>query len=269
MKHGVYPSMPDAEYRATRALSCSTLKRFAEAPAKAHVGRTDSAALRDGRLIHTATLEAHTLEARYAVTDLDRRGTKAWQEEEAAAVSSGRELLKRGDFDLALRVRDAVMSHPIARDLLAPGMLAEASVFWQDRDTGLECRARMDVMRPTDLLLADVKTTQNASADDFGRSAAKFLYHWQAVFYRDGITKAPGGFRPKSFFFIVVEKEAPHLCAVYEMSRAALDQAERDVAAAMQEYAECLRANNWPGYPETVVTLDLPAWAYDEGSIYA
>jgi hypothetical protein len=222
--------MPEAEYRSTRAVSCSTLKRFAEAPAKAHVSRADSDAMRAGRLIHTAVLEAHTLHYLYAVTTLDRRGTKAWQEEEAIAISEGRQLLKRDDYELAMRVRDSVLTHPVARDLLRPGLLTEASVFWEDAETGLACRARMDGIRHDRAVILDVKTTVDASPDEFSRSAAKFRHHWQEAFYRRGIASAPGGFRPEAFVFIAVEREAPHLVAVYELSPMARSQGDREVS---------------------------------------
>lgn len=264
MKPGIYPDMPDADYRATRAVSCSTLKRFAEAPAKAHVSRPDTGAMSAGRLIHSAVLEAHTFHFLYAVTDLDRRGTKAWQEEEAAAASEGRQLIKRADYDGAMRIRDAVLAHPTARNLLAPGLLTEASVFWPDHGTGLPCRARMDGIRPEQRVLLDVKTTVDASPDEFVRSAGKFKHHWQAAFYRAGIAAAPGGFRPEAFFFIAVERDEPHLVAVYELSRTALMQGERDIREALEEYARCEASGIWPGYADEPVMLDLPSWAMDE-----
>ena len=264
---GIYPDMPDADYRATRAVSCSTLKRFAEAPAKAHVGRPDSTAMAIGRLLHEAVLEAHRFDSLYAVTDLDRRGTKAWQEEEAAAASAGKQLLKRADYDMAMRVRDAAQQHPVARQFLAPGLLTEVSVFWQDADTGLACRGRMDGIRHDMRAIVDVKTTGDASAGEFGRSAARFRFHWQDVFYRAGIAAAPGGFRPEVFVFLAVERDPPHLIAAYEMARPALEVAAYEVREALREYAECQASGIWPGYPEQIITLDLPAWAMGEESI--
>jgi len=56
MTPGIYPGLSEADYRATRAVSCSTLQRFAEAPAKALVPSKDSAAMSAGRLIHSALL---------------------------------------------------------------------------------------------------------------------------------------------------------------------------------------------------------------------
>jgi hypothetical protein len=261
---GIYPTMPEAEYRSTRAVSCSTLKRFAEAPAKAHVARADTDAMRAGRLIHAAVLEAWSFDARYQRTDLDRRGTKAWQEEEAAAASEGRQLVKAAEWDQAAAIRDAVMAHPTARELLAPGLEPEASVFWRDEATGLLCRARADGLRRADRVVVDVKTTLDASPDEFARGAGKWKHHWQEAFYRAGLASAPGGFVADRFVFIAVERDAPNLIGLYELSPSAVAQGEREVMAALREYAECERTGIWPGYAEQVVMLDLPAWAMEE-----
>jgi hypothetical protein len=261
---GIYPDMLEADYRASDAVSCSILKRFADAPAKAHVSIPNTAAMSAGRLIHSVVLEPHAFYARYAVTDLDRRGTKAWNEEEAEAASDGRQLLKRDDYDMAQRVRDAVMAHPTAGNLLTSALIPEASVFWRDAETDLLCRSRVDGVNRRQRLLLDVKTTTDASPDEFSRSAAKFRHHWQAAFYRSGITAAPGGFQPEAFFFIAVEREAPYLVAVYELSRTAMMQGERDVREALREYAQCKASGIWPGYSDGPVLLDLPAWAMDE-----
>ena len=177
MKPGIYPDLADDIYRATKAVSCSVLKRFAEAPAKALVPSKDSEAMTAGRLIHSALLEPHKFEDRYARTDLDRRGTKAWQaaEEEAGC----RQLLKQDEFDKLATIRDAVMSHPTARELLAPGLEPEASLFWRDDATGLLCRGRVDGLRRDQRLIVDVKTTVDASPPEFVKSAGNYRHHWQ------------------------------------------------------------------------------------------
>lgn len=264
MRPGIHPDLSDADYRATDAVSVSTLKRFAEAPAKAHVSRADTDAMRAGRLIHSAVLEAWSFDALYQRTELDRRGTKAWQEEETAALSAGRQLVKAAEWEQAAAIRDAVLAHPVARDLLAPGLEAEASIFWTDAATGLACRARADGIRRADRMVVDVKTTVDASPDEFSRGAAKWRHHWQEAFYRAGLAAAPGGFAVDRFVFIAVERERPHLLGLYELSPSALMQGEREVMAALAEYAECKRTDTWPGYAEQVLMLDLPAWAYAE-----
>ncbi len=269
MRPGVYSDIPESAYHASPAVSCSILKRFAQAPAKAHAQRTDTDSLRVGRVTHHAILEPWRFDDLYAVTELERRGTKAWQEEEAAALSAGRTLLKRDDYEAACRLRDAVQAHPTARKLLAPPMETEVSAFWTDPDTGLNCRMRADAVRRDDGLLLDVKTALDASPEGFSRAAAKWQYHWQAAFYLDGIARPPGGLRATRFLFIAVEKDSPHLVGVYELAFGALEQGAREVREALRQYAACKARNVWPGYSDDVVQLELPAWAMDEEAIAA
>jgi len=261
---GVYPDMSDEDYRAVPAVSCSVLKRFAKVPALAHVARPDTEAMRAGRVIHSAVLEAWSFDARYQATDLDRRGTKAWQEEEAEAASAGRILIKRSEYDKLAVIRDAVQRHPIARELLAPGLTTETAVIWEDPITGAPCRARMDGVRRDMRLVLDVKTTTDAGPWKFARQAADLRMHWQDAWYRDGLAAAPGGFRPEAFVFIAVEKESPHLIAVYEMPAEAVEAGRAQVREALDRYLECERRGEWPGYPNRIETLHLPVWALGE-----
>lgn len=258
---GIYPDMDEATYRGARAVSCSTLKRFADAPAKAHVSLPETDSMRAGRLIHSAVMEAWSFDARYQRTDLDRRGTKAWQEEEAAALSTGRTLIKASEYEQMAVIRDAVHAHPTARELLAPGLTTETAVFWDDPVTGARCRARMDGIRRDMRLILDVKTTRDASPRKFARSAAELRMHWQDAWYRDGIAAAPGGFRPDGFLFLAVERDAPHLIAVYEMPEDTVEAGRRQVRAALHGYLDCERRGEWPGYPTSITPLHLPEWA--------
>lgn len=262
MLPGIYHDLSDDAYRATKAVSCSVLKRFAEAPAKALVPSKGSEAMTAGRLIHSALLEPHKFEDRYAKTDLDRRGTKAWQAAEEEA--GGRQLLKAEEFDKLATIRDAVMAHPTARELLAPGLEPEASMFWRDEATKLLCRGRVDGLRRDQRLIVDVKTTVDASPPEFAKSAANYRHHWQEAFYRHGANAAPGGFEVDRFIFIAVEREPPFLIGIYELSPSAVAQGEREVMRALREYAECERTGIWPGYAPEIVMVDLPMWAMEE-----
>ncbi|MFH5927422.1 PD-(D/E)XK nuclease-like domain-containing protein [Roseomonas xinghualingensis] len=258
MQPGLYLDLPFDEYQAADAVSVSTLKRFAQAPCKALVSRPSTPSLAFGSLVHCAVLEPHRLEDRYAVTTVERRGTKAW---EAACLEAGdRELVKQADMDDALRLRDAVQRHAIARELLSPGLIVEGSLFWDDPETGLRCRARPDGIRRDLKALVDVKSAADASYDEFGRAAAKYRYHWQEPMYRDGIQHVEG-WVPDAFIFIVVEKEAPYLVAAYELDAADVDKGRRRVRETLSAYAECKRSGIWPGLPENLQRLTLPVWA--------
>lgn len=257
---GVHSGMPEEQYHASPGVSVSRLKRFAQAAAKAHAPRTETPALRFGTLIHAALLEPHAVEARYFVTDVERRGTKAWEAAEAEAAEAGLTLVKRPEFEEALRIRDAVLAQPIARDILAPGALVEQSFYWRDDETGLLCRGRTDLVRPEWRALVDLKSTADASPRAFARTVAEYRYDWQNTVYEDGWALA-GDWKPELLLFLPVEKEPPYLCAAYELAPEDLAVARDEVRRTLDAYAHCEATGQWPGYPDGIQRISLPAWA--------
>jgi exodeoxyribonuclease VIII len=217
--------------------------------------------MRLGTLWHCAVLEAEQLERRYAPTYLDRKGTKAWADAEAMAM--GRQLIKRADYEEALRVRDAVFQNPTARTLLTGLNSVEQSIFWRDPVTGLLCRGRADGIRTDMRAILDVKTTVDASKSAFAKTAAEYKYHWQNAMYEDGVFEAES-WAPDAFIFMAIEKEEPWLIGLYELDRREVEHARGEVRRQIDRYDICLRDDVWPGYSEHIETINLPAWAFKE-----
>lgn len=253
--------MPEGDYHASPGVSISKLKVFADAPAKARYGeRKETGSQKFGSLIHCAVLEPDRLDACYFASDLERLDprTAAFKEEQLRAGS--RTLVKRKEWDEALRIRDAVHAHPVAGDLLARNLLVEQSLYWIDPETGLLCRGRADGLRPDMRVIVDLKSTTDASSYGFARSVAEYRYHWQDYFYRTGITAT--AWEPESFVFIAVEKEPPYLVGTYEVLPEDLERGQERVREELIRYAECERTGIWPGYSDTLEPIHLPEWAH-------
>lgn len=255
---GIHDGMPFADYIALDAVNVSALKQVADCPAKVGTVKEQSAAMALGSLTHCAILEPDELERRYAVTDLERSGTKAWQAAEEEA--GGRELVKRSDWYAALRMCDAVWAHPTARALLT-GAVTERTLVWQDAETGLLCKARLDAASALGGPV-DVKTAASAHPREWARQAARLRYHWQAAHYLTGCVALD---QPaEAFPFIVVESAPPHIVAVYELDHDSLNAGYWKSRKALRRYVECRRTNTWPGFGEYIETIRLPAWALTE-----
>lgn len=249
---GIHDGMPFADYIALDAVNVSALKQVADCPAKVGTVKEQSAAMALGSLTHCAILEPEQLERRYVVTDLARCGTKAWEEAEEAA--GGRELVKRSDWEAALRMCDAVWAHPTARALLT-GAVTERTLVWQDAETGLLCKARLDAASPLGGPV-DVKTAASAHPREWARQARRLRYHWQAAHYLAGCRAL--GQPDDAFPFIVIESSSPYVTEVYPVGPRSLDVGTQKIADAMRIYAECKRSGRWPGYttePYTVIEL--------------
>lgn len=164
-----------------------------------------------------------------------------------------------GEWDQLHRMRDAIAAHPIASILLDPSQgKAECTCYWVDRDTKRLCRCRPDFWNLDHDLIVDLKTTVDASYTEFGRSVAKWRYHVQDAFYRDGLFTTDA--RIAGFVFVAVEKSPPYGVGIYS-----LDDEARRVGRALYErdlrtYSDCLAADEWPAYPAEIRTLEVPAW---------
>lgn len=183
-----------------------------------------------------------------------------------AAAVGDRAIVTAEEMAQAEAIRDAVMAHPAAGKLLAPGAgVAELSAYWRDPETGVLCRCRPDWWRH-DGTIVDLKTARDASPSGFPGSILSWRYHVQAAFYLDGIerAKAAGGVdmpAPKAFVFVAVEKVAPYAVAVYHLDvQQSVAIGRREYREDLDTYAECARSGIWPGYGDKIQSISLPEW---------
>lgn len=278
----VLPDLPAATYHRHPAVSKHGLDDFRRAAAlfrwkRDNPRETTSPALRFGSLYHTVLLEPETFSDLYAIVPLDapRRPSAAqlnakkpsletleaihWWDNFNASTA-GKEIVDAEHINQAFAMREAVMRHPAARAALTEHALhTEASLFWRDPETGVECRGRPDRIR-TDGLIVDPKTCQDASPEAFQRAAWNYGYYRQAAFYLDAWQLITGE-KPPAFIFIAQESEPPFLTAVYVASPQMVELGRAEIREDLRRFAECLSSDTWPGLPDKPQELTVPAWA--------
>jgi exodeoxyribonuclease VIII len=256
--------MTNAEYHQLPSISKSGLDLIHRAPALYRYRRANptpqTPSMRWGTLVHTAILEPETMEERHIIAPaVDRRtkhGKEAWEEFQATA--EGREVITADESFALESIRAMAHGDPVAGPILAKIAHVERSIFWQDADTGLECRCRPDAILDNGYIL-DVKTTTDASADSFSRSIAQWRYHVQAAFYSDGY-ESEFGEPPRGFAFLAIEKEPPYLCAVYLMDFKAVLRGRSEYQADLRTLRQCIDTDTWPGLSDKPSRIDLPKW---------
>ena len=254
--------VPEREYHADPAFSQSQAKVLLDSPAKYRWQRDNPPAPRDhfdfGHAVHAKVLG---IGLDFWRIDADDWRTVAIRKERDDARANGFVPMLAKDLDKVQRMASAVLTHPGARRILETEGDVEASMWWTDLGTDVECRGRIDKLAATDggLVNVDLKTTTDASPRAFSKTAANYLYHLQAAAYEDGLRHITGEDCPT--VLIAVEKEPPHLVALYEFPAeeiaGGLDK-WRDALDALVKYRE---ADYWPGYPDSIQPLYLPAWA--------
>jgi exodeoxyribonuclease VIII len=175
-----------------------------------------------------------------------------------------RNVLEPEVWDQLHRMREAVMAHNAASWLInAPGK-AEQSVYWNDQETGELCRCRPDKWLDNGVI-ADLKTTDDASPEGFSKSIANWGYDVQDAFYQDGCAAA--GRPAKAFLFIAVEKTACVVdgvafgVAVYNLDELSREVGRAKYRADLANYADCKASGEWPCYGERIQEISVPQWS--------
>jgi len=171
------------------------------------------------------------------------------------------------EHDMVQAMAEAVRQHPVAGPLFTPdGGVAEQSIYWTDKRTGVRCRCRPDWMPHRQengrLVVVDYKTAKAVDPEALAKAVHAHGYHAQAAHYLDGV-KAAGlaGDQEPAFVFVFQAKTAPYLVHLVELDFPALALGAARNERALRTYADCERTGIWPGFNDHITYLPLPAWA--------
>lgn len=265
---GLFESMPAAEYhqRELGVASKSALDLVHRTPATyfdwihGHDAAPTSA-LVIGSAFHCAILEPERFATAYVCEpdfgDCRSRDNKARRDAWRSA-HAGATYLSEDDTVCVLGMAASVRKHRIAGRMIQDGK-AEVTARWTDDATGLRCKARADFIIPELKMAVDLKSTLDASPQEFARSIAKHGYHRQDAFYRAGFSQV--GAPIEHFAFISVEKTPPYLVAVYQLDEHGIAKGHESIRRDMETLAQCIEDNSFPGYPDGIHTIALPKWA--------
>lgn len=184
-----------------------------------------------------------------------------------AALESGMVVLTYEQAQTVHAVAAAIRKNDLAVATLTNGV-TEETLAWQDPETGVWLRARPD-FRPNSILMkravmvvSDLKfvAESHASPKGFERAVENFGYHQSAAFYMDGI-KAVYGHHPTHWVHVVVERDAPHCVALYELPGEDIERGRVLNRRAINLFARCLENGKWAGYADEPKPVGLPHWA--------
>ena len=235
-----------------RSLPCrySALKQFAVSPLHYwHAMQGDYAESRSMKLGSGA--HAMLFEQPFKVFEGHRRG-KAWdqyKDEHAGAL-----ILTSTEAAEARAMCDALRGNALAMSVLfAPGVQHERRIDWCWN--GRAFRSTPDAFGPRHL--ADLKCLRSAHPDEVAKQSRKMQYHAQAALYRKALREA-GLSTVEDCYLVVVENAKPHPVTVLRFTPMALEQGERSLVFWDEQRRACEDANEYPGYVQSVVDLDLP-----------
>lgn len=280
---GWYKDLTNEEYHGSAGTSSSQLKKLIE-KTPAHFKQSwsdppmDSPSVRLGTAVHTLVLEPEKFDAEIAIEPMVNKRTNAGKAQlaEFEAENAGKTIISASQLHQAQHMAESVLADEFA-SLLLQDTVVESSIYWWYRtmdndeiEAGEKFRemvkVRPDAISRTHSVVIDLKTAQDATHDGFALAAARFYYHVSAAMYLEGVNQCKplldelGHFAYNKFVFICVEPEPPYLCAVYELSQEALDLG-RTIYRRMMRKLRDAREENFPGFPNEIRPLELPAWA--------
>lgn len=212
-----------------------------------------------GTAAHSFILQKDKFLEDVVVTSHDSYKTKAAQQERDNAIKAGKAIIKQSEFNEFKYFEESLFKHELASSVLNNGM-PEVSFFWEDKETGLTCKARPDYVNPH--YLVDYKTTTDASKEAFIKSFFDFGYHQQAAWYIDGVGAC--GYGADQFVFVVQEKEPPYLVNVFAVSEKLIEVGRKLNRISLLKLNQCYRRNEWQGYANESVEIieleDIKPW---------
>jgi hypothetical protein len=177
-------------------------------------------AMRMGSAIHTLLLQPELFKKEYAILPLlDRRTTKG-KETYAAFMeeNTGKIILSYEQYEKIISIITNVQRHEIVSNLLH-GAQHEQSIFWTDKETGLQFKVRPDSWLGN--MIVDLKTAKDSNIHRFKYTALSNGYYLQAGMIYEAC-KAIG--KPIELFtLLVIEKDEPNVPSVFTMSDESLD----------------------------------------------
>ncbi len=268
---GLYSDIPINDYHGKvdlcdgPSVSNSGLRRLYECPEKFWAASPmnpkrepvkETEAQLFGRMAHSLCVEGR-LPADIIISKYDEFRTneaKAWKAEQEAA---GRTVFKAAAIEHAYGMADRLAKEPMIRDGLFAGP-TEVSAIARDPATGIWVKARPDCI-PTDTIWADYKTAASADPRDIERSIMDYGYHCQAALSAEVIARVTGRVM-ESFVLVVQEKLPPYTVTIAAIDDDSVTWGARLNRVALDRLAQCLKADDWPGYSEGPVTVGLPAY---------
>lgn len=186
---------------------------------------------------------------------------------ELAPALDGKVLLSADDLADVRAMVKAAHAHPVTKVIMdQPGGVGEASFFWVDPETGAPCRIRPDyAVEPCKLfpngLIIDGKSNDDSSPEGFARNCWNSQMYYQAAFYSDGMQRLWQTKEPPAFMWLSQERDRPYATAYYAASADLVAYGRKKYRSLLRVFARCLETGQWPGYPTTVQSLELPTWA--------
>lgn len=243
-----------AQYDAIPAINHSLLKHIDRSPA--HLQYARRTPFKPTPAMKIGLLEDHLLfgtEWAYEVSpwkNFRTQESQAWRDQREAADVH---VVTMEQMDATRLMLDNVRRNPVVQQHLASG---HPQVCLTERLCDVECKGLADWLPARHSIIWDLKTTDDASADQFRWKLKQLDYDAQAYFYAQMARLTTGD--DWRFGWIVVESEPPHHVATYVADNTVMESGRQKIERRLTIYKQCLDTDHWPAYPEELILIGMP-----------
>jgi len=156
-------------------------------------------------------------------------------------------------------MKKSLLKKKVIKNILSHGT-PTVTLFWDDLETGIPCKARLDWLRQDDRFIADLKTCKDISDYGFTKQVAQLKYYYQAYWYVEGMKVLTGD--DYLFWFLCAEKNKYYQSRRFKIPPAEFQKrgVDSDIRDLKLKFACCLASDKWPGYDDELEELYLPAY---------
>ncbi|MEC5289439.1 MULTISPECIES: PD-(D/E)XK nuclease-like domain-containing protein [unclassified Aurantimonas] len=209
-----------------------------------------------GRAVHTLLLSEQGFNDQFVTSpfpDYRTKEARQWRDDTRAG---GKSIITEKQKADILGMADRLMGDTVALDLLRGRV--ERSIVWQDPATQAWVKARPDAL-PADSIIADLKTCSDASEVKVSRSIMDFGYLQQMALAIEGMKRVGGG-KIDEAVLLFIETTYPYGYNIKPLDQGDVYLAMRQNRRALDTFAACLAAGDWPTYPTSTFTFSAPLW---------
>jgi exodeoxyribonuclease VIII len=257
---GIYDISND-EYHSSNGVSRSQLMRLNKSPQHywyeylnpLYIKPEPTEAMKIGSATHKYILEKNKFYDEYLIIPkLDKRIAKNKEiYANLALLNPDKILIQEDDFEEICAYEHSIKNHIQASQLMMQ-LNIEKSLYWTDKETGIDCKVRPDGFDNN--FVIDLKTTEDASIHAFKMSCFKYGYYLQAGMTLEAFRNVKG-MDFDEFLIIVLEKKKPYPVAVYIMDIDAIEYGVKEFKRLLKKLKECMDKNEWPGYETQYLTV--------------
>src|SRR5579884_1295440 len=268
---GVFYDVPAEVYHKAPGVSQSTLKAFDDAGSPKHFKtmprKPSSPDMQFGTLVHAAVLEPKTFDSLFYVRpDTYGPEKKPWHNGAAACKTWNDQhedrsiILDSATYARIVACATAAKERAglFSKALNSKNARREVSFFKRDAETGLLLKARADLLAVTagdEKIIFDLKKVETGCGNEkeFQKQVLEYGYYSQAAAYLE-ITGAA------EMYFVPFDDDAPFDCNIWSLHPEWLQLGRLEYRRMLRAYAQCVKTDTWPGYPQDGRELPLRDW---------